>query len=204
VLFLDELPEFERRVLEGLRQPLEQGRVTISRAARQVDLPARFQLLAAMNPCPCGYSGHRVIACRCTPDQVARYQGRISGPLLDRVDMRVEMTCCTEEDLNALPDGEPTRSVAVRVRRAWERALARQGKPNDRLEPAELAAACRVEAPVRAMLHAATVRLGWSMRAQHRVLRVARTIADLDCCADIAAGHVGEAIQYRRALRESA
>jgi len=202
VLFLDELPEFERRVLEALRQPLEAGTVTISRAARQVDFPARFQLVAAMNPCPCGYFGHRTIVCRCTPDQVARYQDRISGPLLDRIDMRVEMTSFTEEELGHLPDGEPTRSVAARVRQVHDRALSRQGKPNDQLGGGELQAACKIEAGAKALLHAATARLGWSMRAYHRVLRVSRTIADLSGAADIATRHVAEAIQYRRALRE--
>jgi magnesium chelatase family protein len=202
VLFLDELPEFERRVLEALRQPLEAGTVTISRAARQVDFPARFQLIAAMNPCPCGYGGHKTIACRCTPDQVARYQDRISGPLLDRIDMRVEMSSLTEQELGQLPDGEPTRAVAARVRAAHDRALGRQGKPNDQLGSRELQAACQVAGAVKSLLHAAAVRLGWSMRAYHRVLRVSRTIADLAGAADIATPHVAEAIQYRRALRE--
>jgi magnesium chelatase family protein len=202
VLFLDELPEFERRVLEALRQPLEAGTVTISRAARQVDFPARFQLIAAMNPCPCGYFGHRTIACRCTPDQIARYQDRISGPLLDRIDMRVEMTSFTEEELGQLPDGEPTGSVAVRVREVRDHALRRQGKPNDQLRSGELQAACKLEGEVKSLLHAATARLGWSMRALHRVLRVSRTIADLAGAAEIATRHMAEAIQYRRALRE--
>ncbi|HET9024754.1 MAG TPA: YifB family Mg chelatase-like AAA ATPase [Burkholderiaceae bacterium] len=202
VLFLDELPEFDRRVLEALRQPLEAGTVTISRAARQVDFPARFQLIAAMNPCPCGYFGHKAIACRCSPDQVARYQDRISGPLLDRIDMRVEMTSFTEAELGHMPDGEPTRAVAARVRKAYDRALSRQGKLNDQLGSGELQSACKVEGEVKSLLHAATVRLGWSMRAYHRVLRISRTIADLGGAGDITAQHVAEAIQYRRALRE--
>ncbi len=133
VLFLDELPEFERRVLEALRQPLESGRITVSRAARQVEYPAKFQLIAAMNPCPCGYFGHRTIECRCTPDLVARYQDRISGPLLDRIDMRVEVSSFSEEELTRMGDGEPTRFVAERVRKAYHQALARQGKLNDHL-----------------------------------------------------------------------
>jgi magnesium chelatase family protein len=142
------------------------------------------------------------MACRCTPDQIARYQDRVSGPLLDRIDMRVEMTSFTEEELDHLPDGEPTGSVAARVREVRERALSRQGKPNDRLGSGELQAACRVEGQAKALLHGATARLGWSMRALHRVLRVSRTIADLAGAADIATRHVAEAIQYRRALRE--
>jgi magnesium chelatase family protein len=202
VLFLDELPEFDRRVLEALRQPLEAGTVTISRAARQVDFPARFQLIAAMNPCPCGFFGHKAIACRCSPDQVARYQDRISGPLLDRIDLRVEMSSFTEEELGQLPDGEPTRAVVARVREAFDRALSRQGKPNGQLDGGELQAACALNGDVKSLLHAAAVRLGWSMRAYHRVLRVSRSIADLSGAADIATRHVAEAIQYRRALRE--
>ncbi|MGB3429015.1 MAG: YifB family Mg chelatase-like AAA ATPase [Burkholderiaceae bacterium] len=203
VLFLDELPEFERRVLEALRQPLEEGRITISRAARQVDFPARFQLIAAMNPCPCGYYGHKTIACRCTPDIVSRYQDRISGPLLDRIDMRVEVSSFTEAELTSMPDGEPTRYVAERVRKAYNRAVSRQGKLNDHLLSSELEAVCKVDGEVKTLLHAAAVRLGWSMRAYHRVLRVSRTVADLGGAEDITTKHVAEAIQYRRTLREN-
>ncbi len=203
VLFLDELPEFDRRVLETLRQPLESGKITISRAARQVDFPARFQLVGAMNPCPCGYFGHASIACRCTPDMVARYQDRISGPLLDRIDMRVEVNSLPDEAIVALPDGEPTRFVAERVRKAYDRAIARQGRLNDQLQGAELEEACAIDEPVQKLLHAASVRLGWSARAYHRVLKVARTIADLADAEGIASQHVAEAIQYRRSLRDT-
>jgi magnesium chelatase family protein len=203
VLFLDELPEFDRRVLEALRQPLESGRVTISRAARQVDYPAKFQLIAAMNPCPCGYYGHKTIECRCTPDLIARYQDRISGPLLDRIDMRVEVSSFTEEELTAMQDGEPTRFVAERVRKAYNRALSRQGKLNDHLQAGEIEEVCRIDGPVKQLLHAAAVRLGWSMRAYHRVLKVSRTIADLSGAVELATSHVAEAIQYRRSLRET-
>ena len=202
VLFLDELPEFERRVLEALRQPLESGLITVSRAARQVEYPAKFQLLAAMNPCPCGYFGHKTIECRCTPDLVARYQDRISGPLLDRIDMRVEVSSFTEEELTTMGDGEPTRFVAERVRKAYHRALSRQGKLNDHLQPAEIDQACTVTGAVKQLLHAAAVRLGWSMRAYHRVLKVSRTVADLAGADELATSHVAEAIQYRRSLRE--
>lgn len=203
VLFLDELPEFDRRVLEMMREPLESGRITISRAARQVDFPAKFQLIAAMNPCPCGYYGHKTIACRCTPDMVARYQDRISGPLLDRIDMRVEVSSLTEEELTALPDGEPSRIAAERVHRAWSRALARQGKPNDELQAGEVERICQPEGAVKQLLQAAASRLGWSARAYHRVLKVARTIADLEGAETLSTQHVAEAIQYRRALRET-
>ncbi|MDQ3189082.1 MAG: YifB family Mg chelatase-like AAA ATPase [Pseudomonadota bacterium] len=202
VLFLDELPEFERRVLEALRQPLESGRITVSRAARQVEYPAKFQLLAAMNPCPCGYFGHKTIECRCTPDLVARYQDRISGPLLDRIDMRVEVSSFTEDEITTMNDGEPTRYVAERVRKAYNKALARQGKLNDHLQPAEIDQFCLADGAVKQLLHAAAVRLGWSMRAYHRVLKVSRTVADLAGASELATSHVAEAIQYRRSLRE--
>jgi magnesium chelatase family protein len=202
VLFLDELPEFDRRVLEVMREPLESGHVTISRASRQVDFPAHFQLVAAMNPCPCGYYGHKTMACRCTPDLVARYQDRISGPLLDRIDMRIEVTSLTDEELLALPDGEPSRIAAERVRAAYQRALDRQGKVNDALQPGEVERICQPEGAVKQLLQAASIKLGWSARAYHRVLKVARTIADLDGSDVLGTPHVAEAIQYRRALRE--
>jgi magnesium chelatase family protein len=203
VLFLDELPEYDRRVLEVMREPLESGRITISRASRQVDFPARFQLIAAMNPCPCGYFGHKMIACRCTPDMVARYQDRISGPLLDRIDMRIEVTSLTDEELLALPDGEPSRIAAERVNRAYQIALERQGKPNDELQAGEVERICQPEGPVKQLLQAASIKLGWSARGYHRVLKVARTIADIDEDDALTTQHVAEAIQYRRALRES-
>ena len=203
VLFLDELPEYERRVLEAMREPLESGRVTVSRAARQVDFPAKFQLVAAMNPCPCGYFGHKVIACRCTPEMVARYQDRISGPLLDRIDMRVEVTSLTEDELLDMPDGEPTRYVAERAAKAHDRQLQRQGKPNDALVSGEVERMCAPEGSVKQLLHAASTRLAWSARAYHRVLKVSRTIADLEDATTLTTQHVAEAIQYRRSLREN-
>jgi len=200
---MDELPEFDRRVLEVMREPLESGRITVSRAARQVDYPAQFQLIGAMNPCPCGYLGHKMMACRCTPEQIARYQDRISGPLLDRIDMRVEVAALTDEELLALPDGEPTRYIAQRVARAHDRALSRQGKPNDQLPGNEIEALTRPEGAVKQLLHAASTRLGWSARAYHRVLKVSRTIADLEGADMITTQHIAEAIQYRRALRDN-
>jgi magnesium chelatase family protein len=203
VLFLDELPEFDRRVLEVMREPLETGHITIARASRHVDYPAHFQLVAAMNPCPCGYYGHKTIACRCTPEMVARYQDRISGPLLDRIDMRVEVPSLSEDELTGLPDGEPTRYIAERVERAYHLALARQGKRNDELQSTEIERISHPTGPLKQLLHAASARLGWSARAYHRVLKVARTIADLAGLEDVATEHVGEAIQYRRSLRET-
>jgi len=203
VLFLDELPEFDRRVLEVLRQPLESGRITVSRAGRHVEYPARFQLIAAMNPCPCGYNGHPTIACNCTPEMVSRYQDRISGPLLDRIDMRVEVASLSPDELVALPDGELTRYAAARVAHARAVAIERQGRINDELVSSDIERVCRPEGAVRQLLHAASARLGWSARAYHRVLKIARTIADLEGSEAIESKHVAEAIQYRRSLRET-
>jgi magnesium chelatase family protein len=200
VLFLDELPEFDKRVLEVLREPLESGRITISRAARQADFPARFQLIAAMNPCPCGYLGHVSKPCRCMPDAVLRYQGRISGPLLDRIDVQIEVPALPQEELTAPANGEPSAKVAARVAQARERALQRQGKPNALLELKEIETVCEMEADAQALLHAALARMGLSARAYHRVLKVARSVADLDGTNKIARHHIAQAVQYRRAL----
>jgi magnesium chelatase family protein len=202
VLFLDELPEFDRRVLEVLREPLESGRITISRAARQADFPARFQLIAAMNPCPCGYLGHHTNKCRCTPDTVARYQDKISGPLLDRIDMQVQVGALAYEALLGLADGESSAAIGARVTSAFERQLQRQGKPNGDLAPKEIDIRCKPDAAGEELLRVAMTRLNWSARAYHRVLKVARTIADLSGAETILQPHVAEAIQYRRALRE--
>lgn len=203
VLFLDELPEFDRRVLEVLREPLESGHITISRAARQADFPARFQLIAAMNPCPCGYLGHISNKCRCTPDQVARYQDRISGPLLDRIDMQIQVGALTHVELQKQADGEPSAVIAARVAQAFARQQQRQGKTNHLLNTTELDALCRPDAAGEQLLRTAMTRLNWSARAYHRVLKVARTIADLAGADNIGVTHIAEAIQYRRALRES-
>ena len=202
VLFLDELPEFDRHVLEVLREPLESGRITISRAVRQVDFPARFQLVAAMNPCPCGHLGHRTQPCTCTPALIARYQNRISGPLLDRIDLRVEVPSLTERELLDAPAGDSSAQVAPRVRQASERARRRQGCANAMLGGTDVDRLCRPTGVVRQLLHSASSRLGWSARAYHRVLKVARTIADLDGADELAVEHVAEAVQYRRSLRE--
>ena len=202
ILFLDELPEFDRRVLEVLRQPLESGYVTISRAAQQADFPARFQLIAAMNPCPCGFLGHASIECRCTPDAVLRYQGRVSGPLLDRIDMQIEVAAMAPASLSAAADGESSAAIAQRVARAFQLQLGRQDKGNQYLNTREIDAYCRLDGAGEKLLRQAMLQLHWSARAYHRVLKVARTVADLDGAAAIAAPHVAEAIQYRRALRE--
>ncbi len=202
VLFLDELPEFDRKVLEVLREPLESGHITISRAARQADFPARFQLVAAMNPCPCGYLGHHANRCRCTPDGVARYQDKISGPLLDRIDMQIQVGALPHDDLLKQADGEPSSAIADRVQQAFERQLRRQGKANHGLSTGEIDAHCKPEDAGEQLLRNAMSRLNWSARAYHRVLKVARTIADLAGAATIGHAHIAEAIQYRRALRE--
>jgi magnesium chelatase family protein len=198
VLFLDELPEFDRKVLEVLREPLESGRVSISRAARQADFPARFQLVAAMNPCSCGYLGHFSGKCRCTPDQVARYRGKLSGPLLDRIDIHIEVPAVPEAELTGSATGEASAVVRDRVGRARAAQLARQGKPNAELAARETEKHCRTDAQGESLLKTAIARLNLSARAYHRVLRLARTIADLAAARTIGAAHVAEAVQYRR------
>ena len=203
VLFLDELPEFDRGVLEVLREPLESGRITISRAARQADFPAKFQLLAAMNPCPCGYLGHYMNKCRCTPDQVSRYRGKISGPLLDRIDLQIEVPAVPQLELVKAAKGEATAAIAARVERAYQIQIARQGKPNAKLEPADIDVLCVPNEAGETLLKNAIQRLGLSARAYHRVLKVARTIADLAGVEKIETGHIAEAIQYRRMDRSA-
>ena len=198
VLFLDELPEFDRRALEVLREPLEAGRITISRAARQADFPARFQLVAAMNPCPCGYLGHPAGKCRCTPEQVARYRGRISGPLLDRIDLHVEVPALPESELTGRVAGEASATVRLRVAAARDRQLARQGRANAQLVGQDIDQHCVLNPAGQALLRQAISRLNLSARAYHRILRVARTLADLAGAEGIEAGHVAEAVQYRR------
>jgi magnesium chelatase family protein len=200
VLFLDELPEFKRQALEALREPLESGRVVISRAARQAEFPAQFQLVAAMNPCPCGHHGSTLRACRCAPDVVLRYQARLSGPLLDRIDLQVEVPAVPAATLSAARDGESSAVVAERVGRAHATALARQGVPNAELQGDALDRHAAMPADCAAFLQAASMRLGWSARGHHRVLRIARTIADLAGASELTQTHVAEAVQYRRGL----
>ncbi len=200
VLFLDELPEFPRSALEALREPLETGHITIARAARRAEFPARFQLVAAMNPCPCGYLGSTQRACRCTPDQVARYQGRLSGPLLDRIDLHVTVSAMPAAELLQAQAGESTAQVQARCLAARERAQVRQGKPNQALAGAEIDAHAMPDDAALKFLHTAAARLGWSARGMHRTLKVARTIADLAGAPRTGLEHIAEALQYRSAL----
>jgi magnesium chelatase family protein len=198
VLFLDELPEFNRHVLEVLREPLESGRITISRAARQAEFPASFQLVAAMNPCHCGYLGHSSGRCRCTPEQVARYRARISAPLLDRIDLQIEVPALAEADLVSARPGECSAAVRERVVAARATQLRRQGLPNARLSGREIEARAPVDAGGRGLLRDALSRLGLSARAHHRVIKVARTIADLQSRSEVRSQDVAEALRYRR------
>jgi magnesium chelatase family protein len=198
VLFLDELPEFSRQVLEVLREPLETGHITISRAARQADFPARFQLVAAMNPCPCGYLGHPTQACRDTPDQIARYRARISGPLLDRIDIQISVPALTEDELMQAGTGESSTTIRDRVQGARDRQMQRQGKPNAALGTQEIDQFCALDAAGETLLKQAIARLNLSARAYHRVLKLARSVADLAGSDTIGTAHLAEAIQYRR------
>src|SRR5690348_3175717 len=200
VLFLDELPEYDRHTLEVLREPLESGRIVISRAARQAEFPARFQLIAAMNPCPCGYAGDPNGRCRCTPDAIARYRGRISGPLLDRIDILSDVPRIPLQELDAKrgEHDEASADVRTRVIAARCRAMQRAGKPNAALATRELERDCVLGGAERMLLERAMEKLSLSARAYHRVLRVARTIADLDGSEPIAREHLAEAVQYRR------
>ena len=200
-MFLDELPEFDRRVLEVLREPMESGSITISRAARQAEFPARFQLVAAMNPCPCGHlgdkSGH---SCSCTADQVNRYRQRISGPLLDRIDIHIEVPRVPPQQLQSTKINHCENSIQVRSRVEAARSiqLERSGVPNSALSSREIEQFCRLESDAMQLLHRAMEQLGLSARAYHRILKLARTIADLDHQEQITTNHLGEAIGYRR------
>jgi len=206
VLFLDELPEFDRHVLEVLREPLETGQIVVSRAARQAEFPARFQLIAAMNPCPCGYLGDASGRCRCTLEQVRRYRARISGPLMDRIDLHVEVPRPPRGVLrpDSPADGEPSKLIAARVAAARLRQLTRSGKSNARLTTREVNRHCIPETAGRQLLERAMERLGLSARGYHRVLKVARSIADLAGSDTILSAHIAEAIGYRVLDRQRA
>ncbi len=199
VLFLDELPEFSRHVLEVLREPLESGRITISRAARQSDFPAAFQLVAAMNPCMCGYLGHSSGKCRCTPGQVARYRDRISGPLLDRIDMHIEVPAIEEKELLSGAAGECSATIRERVIAARRAQLRRQGTPNARLHGRQAERPLAIDREGRRIVAQAAAKMQLSARAHHRVLKVARTIADLAGRDLIASTDLYEALSYRSA-----
>ncbi|WP_116366992.1 YifB family Mg chelatase-like AAA ATPase [Parahaliea mediterranea] len=199
VLFLDELPEFNRQVLETLREPLESGEITLSRARHRLTYPARFQLVAAMNPCPCGYLGDRDHHCRCTPDQVQRYRQRISGPLLDRIDLQLEVQRISAGDLlKGGVRGEPSSVVRERVSACQQRQRERQGCTNDALHSQALMDACQLDRQGEQLLTTAADNLHLSMRAVHRLLRVARTLADMQGCDKVAQPHLAEALAYRR------
>ncbi|MCW5222188.1 YifB family Mg chelatase-like AAA ATPase [Verminephrobacter aporrectodeae] len=204
VLFLDELPEFSRAALEALREPLESGRITIARAVQRAEFPARFQLIAAMNPCPCGFLGSTQRACRCTPEQVNRYQGKLSGPLLDRIDLHVEVPALPADQLVQAPAGEASATIRARVECARALALARQGKSNQALQGQEIDTHLQLSAAAAGFLHTAAARLGWSARSTHRALKVARSIADLAGAPSTEVAHVAESVQYRRVLRTPA
>lgn len=200
VLFLDELPEFDRKVLEVLREPIENGTISISRANHQTDFPAQFQLIAAMNPCPCGYLGDASQRCRCTPPQISRYRNKISGPLLDRIDMHIEVPRISTEMLRKGSTGgeESSANIAKRVQLSQQQALARQGQPNHLLTTAQIKQHCHISDEDHHLLEQAIEKLGLSHRAYHRILRVSRTIADMDNQTNIQRHHLTEALSYRR------
>lgn len=201
VLFLDELPEFNRRSLEVLRQPLEEGRVTISRALHSVTFPARFVLVAAMNPCPCGYLGDAKRACKCSPPQIERYLGRISGPLLDRIDLHIEVPAVPFEELSSKGEGTSSAFMRKQTQKARERQHQRFGGDgqmlNGRMSSRQIRKHCLLDAEGQALLKAAMEELGLSARAHDRILRVARTIADLEEAQQLRLPHLSEAIGYR-------
>jgi magnesium chelatase family protein len=200
VLFLDELPEFPRQVLETLRQPLESGTITVSRANHHLQYPARFQLVAAMNPCPCGYAGHHTKTCTDTPNQVQKYLSRLSGPLLDRFDLFVDVQAIPVSDLSRAEAGETTAKMAARVAAARTLQSTRnpEGVANAQLDGKALEETAKLDADARALLDKAAEKYAFSARGYHRVIRVARTIADLASQETVAKPHVAEALSFRR------
>ncbi len=206
VLFLDELPEFRRNVLEALRQPLEEGRVTVSRAAMSLTFPSRFMLVASMNPCPCGHYGNPHHGCTCTIPQIQRYRSRVSGPLLDRIDIHIEVPAIRSREMMGGDGGEPSAGIRERVDRARavqeERFEGRRTHANAGMGPRLVKEHCAPDAEGRALLERAMDRLGFSARAFTKVLKVARTIADLEGSAAVRAPHIAEAIQYRSLDRD--
>lgn len=199
VLFLDELPEYSRHVLEVLREPMEKGRIIISRAARQAEFPARFQLVAAMNPCPCGYNGDSIRACGCSQEQIRRYRARISGPILDRIDLHIPMPRPRRNELQneITPQDESSSIVRQRVMRCRLRQLQCYGRPSHQFDNKQIRQYCQLDRQGEKLIEQAIDRLGLSARAWHRILKVGRTIADLEASDSIAPYHVGEAISYR-------
>ncbi|MCL4139020.1 UNVERIFIED_CONTAM: hypothetical protein GTU68_033995 [Idotea baltica] len=197
VLFLDELSEFPRAVLDVLREPMETGNISISRAARQSEFPARFQLIAAMNPCPCGYYSDPDIQCRCTPDQIARYAMRISGPFLDRIDLHVQVARVSRDVIQSSAIEESSNTIRGRVVKARQSQMQRQGMVNCALNGKALSVHAQLDSATQTLLNEATDKLALSLRALHRVLRVARTISDLDESDLVESRHVVEALSYR-------
>ncbi|MDE5991334.1 MAG: YifB family Mg chelatase-like AAA ATPase [Clostridia bacterium] len=201
VLFLDEMPEYQRRTLETLRQPLEDGVAVVSRAKHTLEYPARFMLVASMNPCPCGNLGSKTQECKCTPSEIHRYVSKLSGPLLDRIDLQIEVDSISYDDFRSTIPNESSKSIKERVERARklqrERYAGTSTKTNDEMTNAQVKAYCKLEADSEAMLKNAFTRLNLTARASSRVLKVARTIADLEGSENIFANHIAEAIQYR-------
>jgi magnesium chelatase family protein len=200
VLFLDEMPEFDRNVLEGLRQPLEDGVISVARVQASMDFPAQLMLVGALNPCPCGFNGDRVKACSCSPDAIRRYMGRISGPLLDRIDMHVQVPRLTQDELTTSRSGEssePIRGRVIRARKAQADRLGGGNRVNARMSPKEMRTHCPLDDECKEFLRVASGKLGLSARVFDRVIRVGRTIADLEGSAELKEGHLSEAVQYR-------